>query len=360
MKNKIWKKQFIAWIGAIILSFLIVNGVVLFYYKRPAWISRDTGASIGVYYPERTIVYAYEGFGINETDKNGYVNPNVELASNYILVMGSSHTQGKEVMSEERYSNLINRKITDENKLYVYNIAVDGNYYPSIVKHFEAALQEFPDSEGVVIEIGATDYEIKELQDSLISVPFSKDTVASALVEKMTSIEKVKTMIKERMSLIVLLAYKQLANIDLGIENSFWYRESTQEPEIQDAEYEKEETEILEQTLKKFRETYSKPIIIMYHPKVRLTKEGEMEIIRDSGVDVFKNICLKYKISFLDMGDVFLEKYNSSFIYPYGFTNTAPGTGHLNKEGHQMIADTVYEELVKYGIIDKLKRGENK
>lgn len=354
-----WKKQIIGWLGAFILSFLIVNGVMFFYFKRPAWISRDEGASTGIYYPERNIVYAYEGFGINETDQNGYVNPNVELESKYILVMGSSHTQAKEVMAEERYSNLINQKITDENKLYVYNIAIDGNYYPTIVKHFEAALQEFPNSEAVIIEIGDTEYEIQELQDSIHSVPYSKDTVGSALVENMTYLEKIKAMLKEKMSLVVLLAYKQLANIDLGIENMFWYSDSTQISEKKDTEYNKEYVKALENSLKKLKDTYGKPIIILYHPEVKLTKEGKMEIIRDSNVDMFKNMCLEYEISFLDMGDVFLQEFNSSLIYPYGFANTAPGTGHLNKEGHHMVADTLFEELSNYSILDKLKKGGN-
>lgn len=359
MKKKVWKKQFIAWIGAFVLSFLIVNGVMFFYYKRPAWISRDMGASIGIYYPEKSIVYAYEGFGINETDKNGYVNPNVELASNYVLVMGSSHTQGKEVMSDERYSNLINKKITEGKRLYVYNIAIDANYFPSIVKHFEAALQEFPDSEAVVIEIGYTDFEEQELEDSLISVPYSKDTVGSALVDNMNLTQKVEVFVKEAMPLVVLLAYKQLASIDLGFEGMFCYTEPAEASEIQEAGN-VENVELLDQSIEKLRESYKKPIIIVYHPEIRFTKEGKMEIVRDNGVNEFKNICEKYEISFLDLGNEFLYEYDTSLKYPYGFANTAPGTGHLNRNGHQMIADTVYKELVNYGIIDKLMRGENK
>lgn len=356
-----WKKQIIGWLGAFILSFLIVNGVMFFYFKRPAWISRDEGASTGIYYPERNIVYAYEGFGINETDQNGYVNPNVELESKYILVMGSSHTQAKEVMAEERYSNLINQKITDENKLYVYNIAIDGNYYPTIVKHFEAALQEFPNSEAVVIEIGHTDFEKQELENSLISVPFSKDTIGSVLVKNMNFVEKGKALFKENIPLIVLLAYKQLSSIDLGFDNMFWYTDSYEIPDnIVESYYNSQDSkDALEQTIKKLKNSYSKPIIIMYHPEVKLLKDGRMEIVRDDGVDTFKAICEKYKISFLDMGGVFEDKYSSCLVYPYGFANTAPGTGHLNTDGHQMIAESLYEELMKYGVINTLKRGEN-
>ena len=38
-----------------------------------------------------------------------------------------------------------------------------------------------------------------------------------------------------------------------------------------------------------------------------------------------------------------VEEYENEAVLPYGFTNTSIGSGHLNKNGHAMIAESLYE-----------------
>ena len=39
------------------------------------------------------------------------------------------------------------------------------------------------------------------------------------------------------------------------------------------------------------------------------------------------------------------EHFQQSREIPYGFRNTAMGTGHLNEAGHRLIAQTLYTYL---------------
>ena len=50
------------------------------------------------------------------------------------------------------------------------------------------------------------------------------------------------------------------------------------------------------------------------------------------------------------MSDDFIEEYMESSRLPHGFMNTSVGTGHLNRTGHKLIANHLFEVLVEAGI----------
>jgi hypothetical protein len=45
----------------------------------------------------------------------------------------------------------------------------------------------------------------------------------------------------------------------------------------------------------------------------------------------------------MDMTDAFIAEYNEKYLLPHGFSNTAVGTGHLNKTGHRLIARQIFD-----------------
>ena len=94
------------------------------------------------------IVHGTEGCGISKVDENGFLNPDGTLAERYVLMMGASHTQGKEVSPEQRYSTLVNGYFSgDSGLLAAYNIASDGHFLPSQIQHFKAAVAAFPNAD---------------------------------------------------------------------------------------------------------------------------------------------------------------------------------------------------------------------
>lgn len=93
---------------AFCLAFLILNFAILFYSRPVGWINRDKAVTVSIWNPGATIIHGKEGRGIYTIDENGYLNTGVLIDSNYILTVGASHTQGKEVLNGKRYSDLLN------------------------------------------------------------------------------------------------------------------------------------------------------------------------------------------------------------------------------------------------------------
>ena len=98
-----WMKKIISACVAFILAFFVVNGI-MFAYERPvAWIDTPNGASRAVRNPNAMLIHGTEGYSISKIDSYGFTNQNYALADEYILMMGASHSQGKEVTISNRY-----------------------------------------------------------------------------------------------------------------------------------------------------------------------------------------------------------------------------------------------------------------
>ena len=166
-------KQIVQWSLAIIFSFLIVN-LLCFIYERPVgWIDTEHGASCGIRNPGTVMLHGTEGYAVSIIDSYGYTNENKPLQDSYILVMGSSHTQGKEVATEKRFTSLANKELSkDEDSLFVFNIAADGHLFPSQIKHFSSAISAYPNSLAIILEVSSTDYTVSELLDACEQVEY--------------------------------------------------------------------------------------------------------------------------------------------------------------------------------------------
>lgn len=190
-------KQIFQWCVALLIGFLIVNALCMVYERPVGWIDTPNGVSRGIRHPGTLMVHGTEGYSISRIDRNGYVNPDKLLDDSYVLVMGASHTQGKEILECKRYSVLLNEALSDDpERLVVYSLAQDGQFLPSHIKYFKAAITAFPESTAIVIEIDSTDYPIIELRDSMDQVVY--DAVDAAMIfEELSIMEKIKVTIKE-------------------------------------------------------------------------------------------------------------------------------------------------------------------
>ena len=85
-------------------------------------------------------------------------------------------------------------------------------------------------------------------------------------------------------------------------------------------------------------------LIIVYHSNLKINNDGSVSYSGDTElISNFADLCEKNNILFLNMMDRFIQYYDETHILPHGFGNTSVGTGHLNKHGHNMIAQAVYE-----------------
>lgn len=199
----------IQWLCALTVAFFLVNALCFFYERPTGWFDTPNGPSLAGWRPGSVLVHGTEGYGITRVDENGYLNPPGMLESEYILMMGSSHTQGKEVPSSQKYSVLVNTHFSKgTDMLRAYNIASDGNFLPSTIQHFQAAVQAFPDSQMVTIEIANTDFSEEALRNALSQVTLDTDNSVANQNRNAGLKKRISNLVKEGFPLLSLMKSK--------------------------------------------------------------------------------------------------------------------------------------------------------
>lgn len=344
-KNKHFK-NIIQWILAAALAFVLANILIIPYWYAPGWVNRDSGATPAIYHADKTVINGYEGYGWAHVDKRGYLNEDKPLADNVVLVLGCSHTKATEVPMDKRYTSLLNDKLSggDDSKLYVYNVAIDGFYFPQIVEGFRAALEEIPSVGTVVIEIPSTEYAPTDFNFASTR-SYSADATGTTAFQNQTFFSKIKTSIKEFLPLTSLYLSKQFVSdgakatpflqANASLQNDFVFPPSLYEEYMQ----------VTEAAFQSIRNVWSGKVIILYHPTFQLNEDGSASYIDTISLPWFFESCRKYDIGFAGMGGFWVDAYNRDYTFPYGFANTAPGQGHLNEDGHRMITELLYPIL---------------
>lgn len=323
------KKSIFQWTAAIVIGFFIVN-LLCFGYERPTgWIETPNGPSPAGWNPNTILVHGTEGFGVIKTDENGYINIPGSLQEKYVLCMGSSHTQAKEMSVDENFTSLISAHFSEgEGSLAAYNIACDGNFLPSLIKHFPAAIQAFPDASVVTIEVSSVDFSADELNGALQQVEYDESQNVKNQIEYIGIKDKLKIFIKEYFPLVSLVKSKletASANDGANIVNK-----NNDDAAI-----------ALGKALKFMRSEYDGEIIFIYHSQTLIEEDGSISFADDKLFEAFEKACSENNICLLDMRPIFLEHYENEKEIPYGFANTKPGNGHLNKLGHCLIANSL-------------------
>jgi hypothetical protein len=77
-----------------------------------------------------------------------------------------------------------------------------------------------------------------------------------------------------------------------------------------------------------------------------LNKDGSVSADTNNNYFIeLKKACNNNNIYFIDMTNIFMEAYKTNYILPHGFINTAVGVGHLNINGHRMIANELFKHI---------------
>jgi len=320
------------------LGIIFINSLLFFYFRPCGWIERNSGATAAIWNPGKYIIQGLEGYGIYRVDSRGYLNPEFDIDEIEYITVGSSYTQGKEVLYGNRYTDILNQKAAD--KMF-YSVSQDGLVFPQIAKGFTALVSEFPNTKKIIIEIATTSFNSTELQSALEQREFKEEECGENILENMSLTSKLKIKIKEFAPLLSVIK-KQLQVLESIQETEkIEEKNKTEDRDIELLEYEY----ILDTVLKKMKEVYQGEIIIVYHPTVSFQRDGEMLIAQKDTDVIFEKCCEVNDIKFLNISSAFLNAYEKNYIIPYGFMNTPIGYGHLNKYGHQIMADEIWKEL---------------
>jgi lysophospholipase L1-like esterase len=110
-------------------------------------------------------------------------------------------------------------------------------------------------------------------------------------------------------------------------------------------------TTVLDESLGKIRTITAKhniKTIIFYHPHFILTNDVN-SITEETDYEyqkILEEACQNNDVLFVSMANAFIDEFNRNNILPHGFSNTATGAGHLNKNGHRIIANELYRQII--------------
>ena len=331
----------VKWVLAALVAIIILN-IVCFVYHRPVgWIERTNSSTNWIWDPGKLVVWGKEGYGIHRVDNRGYVNEDKPLINNgYILIMGASHSQGLHVRQGERYSDLLNSMLGYDNELGVYNVAQDGQTLDQMITNFAALTKEFPDSKAVVIEIYRTDYSKFKFdfdEGGLIQTSFDYKNVGQNVRNRLSNSKKASIAIKEYLPVINLIKEQMIDKIDMDCRKNDELAES--EPSCT---YEQ-----LNKAFNTLREEYSGNIVVIYHPYTNIREDGSVSLDEDEYKAEFIACCNSNGIDFIDASERTLELMENGTAI-YGFANTQLGKGHLNKNGHKLLAEMLSDYFGEY------------
>ena len=86
--------------------------------------------------------------------------------------------------------------------------------------------------------------------------------------------------------------------------------------------------------------------IIVYNSSVLIKEDGSAYTDTNAAKhNAFARLCEEKGICFIDLCPRFIQLYETEHLLPYGFSNTSPGGGHINKVGHRIFAEEVCKAI---------------
>jgi hypothetical protein len=297
-----------------------------------------TGATDYVYPKFVRYSQLVEGFGYGKMNNEGYNNIDDYGSQKIdILLMGSSHIEGMNVVQKETTASVLNALLKAR---YTYNIGFSTHDFLRNLNNLKDAVDYYKPQGYVVLEIQNIIFSVQEIE----SVIYSQ-------MERLPSFDHGILSYLQRMPYL-RLGYRQIKFLSglhvVDMLNFFKRDNSKAEEDSNNINWEQMEI-LLDSLMARTRKICIDneiDFIIVYHPHLAIQKDGSVSAdYLNEYLTKLKNACHNNGIYFIDMTDVFIEEYNKSSLLPHGFLNTAIGTGHLNKNGHRLIANELFRQI---------------
>lgn len=322
-------KKAILWFIKASIGGLIALGILtafcMLYFNVP--VHSDTIDGVTDYSWEKNKFHsrATEGFAWGKTNNEGYPNQ-FDYSQNSdidILIMGSSHMEAFQVAMDESTASVLGNLLPHYT---VYNIGTSGHDFLRCADNLTAAIDKYNPAKYVIIETSSllftTEQLTEAIQETIPDLPSHSEGIIGLL--------------QKNPFLRLLYTQLQAFNGDSDTTNN-------SDKAIASS---RGSEELYNELLEKLWNTASKSgaqLLIVYHPHLMINQDNSVSALVDEELSTFfANICEKNNIKFLDMSDIFIKEYQEKYMLPHGFSNSSIGSGHLNKYGHEMIANALY------------------
>ena len=328
-------KKFGVWIlkaiAGGVIALLALNAFSMLYYNVPVHYTNPDGST--EYKWESSTFYSKgtEGFAWGVTNNDGFNNlqdyaPGEKID---ILLMGSSHMEGFNVAQDENAGAVMNTLFDGEK--YTYNIGTAGHTMLYCVKHLASALDTYEPGEYVVIETNTVNIAPEDIDAVMSGTLADIPSQSGALVTLMQKLPYLR--------LLYTVQFKGMAGAADADDT-----EAAEAPTTP-----RESAAALSPLLGMVADVCSErgvqPIIV-FDPTVYVDGQGNAYTETEPKcLAAFESVCAEKGIVFIDLTGAYTGEYAESCRLPYGFANTTPGAGHMNKVGHRLFAQEIYETI---------------
>ncbi len=331
MKSKAIKQIFKI-IVAGITSFAILCTFATFYYNISVHYTSETGSTDYKWAKNDFYVKFTEGFAWGHTDKNGFNNAyKDDFDTVDVLFMGSSHIEAFNGQQKYNVVYQMNEIYKENNKdKFVYNIGVSGHTMITCIKNLDAAIKEFKPTDTIVIETPRA--HLNEIN--------LKNYATTGELPELSSEDHPLLVALAEIPFVRLMYYQYVSLSRNNPENAI--------PEVFELDLDSY-AEYVDTVLSWGAESAKNggvELVIVCNEVLGIDENGNP--LPDKNLPylkILKEKCEKHSIKFINMYDDYVAYYEETHRLPHGFSNTAVGTGHINRYGHRLIAQAVYNAI---------------
>ncbi|MEM8857060.1 MAG: hypothetical protein AAGD96_01980 [Chloroflexota bacterium] len=341
MFNLIWHLVKVGfWLGIALI--IIELGLRLFIESPPIRYGYDEDWG---YYPDQGtfIIWGSEGYGVNWFGTYGeQTTPNNNGPN--IVVLGDSHTESHQVGYDQNFVSIAENELV--NNGFTYNLRNHGKAYSSVADYIYLApvVEEIYSPELVVIQLSVQDFFKNEVYDKNKVNHF----VAGGS-EKSPSLELVHNpppfndhwlgKIMQNTVLLVQGTKQKRLLFDGG---------GNQPAATEQAGSSKVATDVIDTQLDMLQEAYAgSDLIIILLPYTPLINGDEVVFEEDIFIDLLNRFDNYPEWRVINPSTEFDQLYIETGTLPRGFSNSSPGTGHLNRDGHEVVGALLAEQIDK-------------
>ncbi|MFH1913881.1 MAG: hypothetical protein ABIK45_06375 [Pseudomonadota bacterium] len=97
------------------------------------------------------------------------------------------------------------------------------------------------------------------------------------------------------------------------------------------------------------REQSHSPVLLLRIPPIPTLEQGRIRLAdpQPKFSQKIAQACERNGVGFLDLAPAFAAHFQTTGRFAHGFFNSPPGTGHLNQDGHQIVAEAVLNYIKK-------------
>ena len=318
-----------------IISLIILSVFSLVYYNPPVATPQPDGTTNFKYDSNSNWSFMLEGSGYGKINNQGYNSAYyIDCPNPDIVFAGSSHMEALQVPQDKNFVYLLNQKFDKDNLPYnnykCLNLGISGHFFEVTASNFENIATQYNGAKYVVIEVTSVEYSPVMLDD-IIACKFS------APMEEKGFIHNIAQSIP-----FVRLMYKKI-NETSSAQGAPVAETATSSAKPDMGVYAEKMNTILGRISKLSAQNNIVPIILM-HERFWEDQNGNIIMeLNNTYKTAFKKCCQDNGIKVIDVSSAMVSAYKNNHEFSYGFSNTAPGEGHLNKTGHHIIAETVYK-----------------